>query len=89
MKQVNYRGEDNIRRYLDFVPSLGERVMIDATLDRCQAVSDGTLHVLPEPLALGRIAVTCLAEPVVIADEHGRLDGLVVSGPLPHEVALN
>ena len=29
MKQANYRGEDNIRRYLDFVPSLGERVMID------------------------------------------------------------
>lgn len=29
MRTANYRGEDNIRRYRDFTPSLGDRVMID------------------------------------------------------------
>ena len=28
---MNYKGEDNIRRYLDFEPELGARVMIDPT----------------------------------------------------------
>ncbi len=29
MQSANYRGEDNIRRFLDFIPKLGSRVMID------------------------------------------------------------
>ena len=31
MRNANYRGEDNIRHYRDYQPTLGERVMIDPT----------------------------------------------------------
>lgn len=31
MRSANYHGPDNIRRYLDHKPTLGERVMIDPT----------------------------------------------------------